>query len=85
MPAASVVASAVERLQTAAQDAAMSSSRSAVAFSEQAQQTLVPRAAGVLLPIPSNNYSCTSDLITVLNGISLLPASLAYVYTSSMR
>jgi hypothetical protein len=46
MPAASVVASAVERLQTAAQDAAMSSSRSAVAFSEQAQQTLVPRAAG---------------------------------------
>ncbi|KAL6847891.1 hypothetical protein ACP4OV_022019 [Aristida adscensionis] len=47
MPAAAAVASAVERLQAAAQDAANSSSRSASAFSEQAQQVLVPRAAGL--------------------------------------
>jgi len=46
MPAAAAVASAVERLQAAAQDAANSSARSAGAFSEQAQQVLVPRAAG---------------------------------------
>jgi hypothetical protein len=49
MPPASSVASAVEKLQAAAQDAANSSSRSAAAFSEQAHQVLVPRAAGYTL------------------------------------
>jgi hypothetical protein len=46
MASAGVFASSVEKVQLAAQEAANSSSRSAVAFSDQAQQILLPRVAG---------------------------------------
>ncbi|CAD6239610.1 unnamed protein product [Miscanthus lutarioriparius] len=72
MPAASVVATAVERLQTVAQDAAMSSSRSAVAFSEQAQQTLVPRAAGRVVSLSTcTKVSAISFAVGIVVGFTL--------------
>ncbi|KAG2595712.1 uncharacterized protein LOC120706009 [Panicum virgatum] len=72
MPAAAAVASAVERLQAAAQDAANSSSRSAAAFSEQAQQVLVPRAAGRVVSLATcTKVSAISFAVGVVVGFTL--------------
>ncbi|XP_062192953.1 uncharacterized protein LOC133896373 [Phragmites australis] len=72
MPPASVVASAVEKLQLAAQDAASSSSRSAAAFSEHAQQALVPRAAGQVVSLSTcTKVSAISFAVGVVVGFTL--------------
>ncbi|RCV24618.1 hypothetical protein SETIT_5G100200v2 [Setaria italica] len=72
MPAVAAVASAVERLQAAAQDAANSSSRSAAAFSEQAQQVLVPRAAGRVVSLSTcTKVSVISFAVGVVVGFTL--------------
>ncbi|EES02495.1 hypothetical protein BDA96_03G077200 [Sorghum bicolor] len=72
MSAQSAVASAVERLQAAAQDAAKSSSRSAGAFSEQAQQALVPRAAGRVVSLSTcTKVSAISFAVGIVVGFTL--------------
>ncbi|EAY72503.1 hypothetical protein OsI_00364 [Oryza sativa Indica Group] len=73
MPPASSVASAVEKLQAAAQDAANSSSRSAAAFSEQAHQVLVPRAAGSIA-----RARLKVECIDMLQGICICIALVSY-------
>ncbi|KAG8046097.1 hypothetical protein GUJ93_ZPchr0008g13411 [Zizania palustris] len=72
MPPASAVASAVEKLHAAAQDAANSSSRSATAFSEQAHQVLVPRAAGRVVSLSTcTKISAVSFAVGVVVGFTL--------------
>uniref|UniRef100_A0A0E0BX14 Uncharacterized protein n=1 Tax=Oryza meridionalis TaxID=40149 RepID=A0A0E0BX14_9ORYZ len=72
MPPASSVASAVEKLQAAAQEAANSSSRSAAAFSEQAHQVLVPRAAGRVVSLSTcTKISAVSFAVGVVVGFTL--------------
>ncbi|KAJ1282639.1 hypothetical protein BS78_03G067100 [Paspalum vaginatum] len=72
MPAAATVASAVERLQAAAQDAVNSSSRSVAAYSDQAQQVLVHRTAGRVVSLSTcTKVSAISFAVGVVVGFTL--------------
>ncbi|XP_006643751.1 uncharacterized protein LOC102714864 [Oryza brachyantha] len=72
MPPASILASSVEKLQAAAEDAANSSSRSAAAFSEQADLVLMPRAAGRVVSLSTcTKISAVSFAVGVVVGFTL--------------
>ncbi|GJN37498.1 hypothetical protein PR202_gb26465 [Eleusine coracana subsp. coracana] len=72
MPPAGVFTSVVEKVHLAAQEAANSSSRSAGAFSDQAQQLLVPRAAGRVVSLSTcTKVSAITFAVGVVVGFML--------------
>ncbi|KAK3163869.1 hypothetical protein QOZ80_1AG0009440 [Eleusine coracana subsp. coracana] len=72
MPPAGVFTSAVEKVHLAAQEAANSSSRSAAAFSDQAQQVLVPRAASRVVSLSTcTKVSAITFAVGVVVGFTL--------------